>query len=279
MKSYFIFFAITMTCVVFTTQAFAQSLFSGLTVTERKEGLSVVDTQPGNPAYYAGLKAGDTILEIDGRQVKTIEDYLKISREVKSKKVETSLTILRGGSLYEAILKIYSVPINQQWGLKVTKPIELAKGVTDSAFKYWTSKGRTTLEETVKIIPFEKKVKICNEAITCFFNALHYRIGSIDTALLIAKLYQELGILYLNDGDIKEGIKYYKYSIKLNTGCLKKTKEEDYLRLILTNLKGIDKKLSKIDTVKPQITNNKQQTITPNPNESPVRTAHPGEEL
>jgi len=243
------FFTIITILSIFTAQAFAQTLFSGLILSERKDGLMVIETQEGSPAFNAGLKAGDVVVEVDGKKIKSIEEYVNISGEVK-KKVETSLTIRREGVLYEAVIRIYSIPIHEQWDQKVTKPIELPKGLTDSPYGYWSNKGRRTLKKFGKTAPFEENVEICNEAIKYFFNSLHYQTDSINTALLIAKLYHELGKLYQINGNTKESIKYYKNSIKLNTGCLKKTKKEDYLKLILVNLQDIEKGLSKIETGK-----------------------------
>ncbi len=244
------FFTIITILCTFTAPAFAQSLFSGLILSERKGGLMVIEAQEGSPAYNAGLKTGDVVVEVDGKKVKSIEEYVNISRELKNKKVETTLTIRREGVLYDAVIRIYSIPIHEQWDQKVTKPIELPKEVTQSPYEYWSSKGRMTLKKFGKTAPFEENVEICNEAIKYFFNSLHYQTDSINTALLIAKLYHELGKLYQINGDSKESIKYYKDSIKLNTSCLKRTKKKDYLKLILVNLQEIEEGLSKIDTKK-----------------------------
>jgi serine protease Do len=50
---------------------------------EGYEGIVVSDVSPGGPAYSAGLTRGDVILEVDRKQVKTIEQFYNI---VKSKK-------------------------------------------------------------------------------------------------------------------------------------------------------------------------------------------------
>ncbi len=247
---YLFFLIIAISLVVFTSPLFAQSIFSGLILSEKNDGLKVIDVQKGSPGFDAGLKTGDVLLEIDGNKIKSLEDYIKISRETKNKKVEASLTVLREGVRYDAVLKVYSVPIYQHWNEKVIRPIELPRGTTNSPYAYWVGKGNRTLKKSESQETFETKVVNYNKAIKDLYNGLHHQPESIDTALQIAKSYQGLGSLYLNNGIIKEGIKNYKYSIRLYTNCLKKTRKDDYLKLILANLQEIEKGLSNIDTNK-----------------------------
>ena len=249
-RFYFLFLTITISLGILASPAFAQSIFSGLILSERKDGLKVVDAQKGSPCFDAGLKAGDTILEIDGKKIKSLDDYINISKKAKDKKVEATLTVLRKGALYEAVVRIYSIPVHQHWDQKITKPKELPRGLTSSPYEYWAGKGNRTLRISKITASFESKVKAYNEAINSLYYGLHYQPESIDTALQIAKAHHELGSLYLNNGNIKDGTRNYKNSIKLYVNCLKKTQKEDYLKPILNNLQEIEKGLSKIDVDK-----------------------------
>lgn len=251
-RFYVLFLTITITISlgIFTSSAFAQSIFSGLILSEKKDGLKVVDVQKGSPCFDAGLKAGDIILEIDGKKIESLDDYIKISKEAKGKKVETTLTVRRKDVLYEAVIRIYSIPVHQHWNQKITKPKELPRGLTNSPYEYWIGKGNRTLKISKITASFESKMKAYNEAISYLYYGLHYQPESIDTALQIAKAHHELGSLYLNNGNIKDGAKNYKNSIKLYVNCLKKTQKEDYLKPILNNLQEIEKGLSRIDVDK-----------------------------
>lgn len=53
---------------------------------ENKDGIKVVGVQSGSPGLDAGLRIGDIVLEIDGKKIKKLEDYVEISREAKDKK-------------------------------------------------------------------------------------------------------------------------------------------------------------------------------------------------
>ena len=147
MRLCFLYIIITIFSGVFASTGFAQSIFSGLILSEKKEGLKVIDAQRGSPGFDAGLKAGDVVLKIDGKKIKTLDDYIKISKEANGKRLEASLTVLREGILYEAVVKAYSNPVYGQWKEKVAKPIELPRGLTNSPYEYWVDKGNRTLKE------------------------------------------------------------------------------------------------------------------------------------
>lgn len=246
MRLYILFFITIMSLSVFATPCHAQTIFSGLIFSESKDGVKIVGVQSGSSGLDAGLKIGDIVLEIDGKKIKKLEDYVEISREAKDKKVEVSLVILREGVNYDATIKIYSVPIYQHWKEKVTKPVELPPGLTNSPHEYWVDKGNMSLKRPGRN---DSKAKAANynKAINYLFNGLHYQPESIDTALQIANAYHELGNYYVANGDVKEGVRNYRNSFKFYAGCHEKTQNEDYLKVILTNLQEIEKSLNNID--------------------------------
>ncbi len=246
-RLYTIFFITVISLCVFTSPCLSQGIFSGLIISEKKDGIKIVDVKSGSPGFGAGLRAGDIVLEIEGKKTKKLEDYVEISREVKGKKVEIPLVILREGVSYDVTIKIYSIPIFQHWKEKITKPIELPPGLTNSPYEYWVGKGNRSLIRPERE-DSEAEVANYNKAIKYFLNGLHYQPESIDTALQIANSYHELGNLHVVNGDIKEGIINYRKSISFYAGCHEKTQKEDYLSIILTNLQEIEKSLSGIES-------------------------------
>jgi uncharacterized caspase-like protein len=88
------------------------SFFSGMTLSEKEEGLTVIDVSSGNPGWDAGLKIGDIIHKINGKEIKYLDDYIKISRKLnKTKRTEASLAILRNGAPYKVIIKRFNKAI------------------------------------------------------------------------------------------------------------------------------------------------------------------------
>ena len=56
-------------------------------------GVLVTSVDPGSAADKAGLKAGDVIISIDGKSIRTPNDF---SREMRSRGSKTSLKVIRG---------------------------------------------------------------------------------------------------------------------------------------------------------------------------------------
>ena len=245
-----LFFITIISLSTFISPVHAQSIFSGMIFSEKKEGLKIVEVQSGSPGFDAGLIKGDIVLEIEGEKIKSLPDYVKISRKIKNQKVEASLVILRKDVEYDVTIMVYSIPIYQNWKEKVVKPIKLPRGLTKTPYIYWVGKGYRALKKRMDNKPIDVKIANYNKALEYLLNALHYRPESIDTAIQIANAYRKLGNLYIEKGIVKEGVINYRKSIKYYDGCHKKTDKEDYLNKILTNLQEIEEELSKIKSNK-----------------------------
>jgi S1-C subfamily serine protease len=58
-----------------------------------KNGVVVVDVEPGTPADDAGIVVGDIILEINKQPVKNVSDYEKATKALKT---DTLIKLYRG---------------------------------------------------------------------------------------------------------------------------------------------------------------------------------------
>ncbi len=247
MKIHLLIFVLILTIGASASQLFAQSLFSGLILSERKDGLMVVDVQKGSPVYNAGLKEGDLVVELEGKKISKLDEYVRISRTIKKEKVEAYLTILREGSLYEAVIKMYSIPVYKSWKEKVAKPGVTPREANGKPFDYWYNKGKRALKASERGSTFHLKERHYNESITYLYYGLHYKPDSIDTAILIAESYQVLGKLYLNKNMKEDSVRKYRNSLRLFARCFEKTKKDEYLKIILSNLQEIEKELVRIN--------------------------------
>ncbi len=265
MRLYILFFITIVSLSTFISTTHAQTVFSGMVFSENKEGLKIVEVQSGSPGFDAGLIKGDIVLEIEGKKIKSLPDYVKISREIKNKKVEASLVILRTDVEYDVTIMVYSIPIYKNWQEKVAKPMKLPRGLTKTPYIYWVGKGYRALKKRMDNNPVDVKIANYNKALEYLLNALHYRPESIDTALQIASAYHLLGNLYTEQKTVKESVIYYRKSIKYFNGCYKRTDEKDYLSKILTNLQEMDVELSKIesDRAKPALETQRKSLSIP----------------
>ncbi|MFQ5688504.1 MAG: DUF1566 domain-containing protein [Candidatus Scalindua sp.] len=85
-----------------------------MTLSEREDGLTIIGVLPGNPGWDAGLRIGDIIPKIDGKEIKSLDDYLKIAEKLnKTKRLEASLTILREDVLYNVDIKRFNKAVRQ----------------------------------------------------------------------------------------------------------------------------------------------------------------------
>ena len=66
------------------------------------KGALVLNVDPNSPSYEAGFRAGDVILEIDRKAVKSAEDAVDITRDLKAKRVVVLLWS-RGSSRYVVV--------------------------------------------------------------------------------------------------------------------------------------------------------------------------------
>jgi len=261
-----VFFFITVISLnTFISSVHAQTIFSGMIFSEKKEGLKIVEVQSGSPGFDAGLIKGDIVLEIEGRKIKSLPDYVKISKKIKNKKVEASLVILRKDVEYDVTIMVYSIPIYKNWNEKVVKPIKLPRGLTKTPYIYWVGKGYRALKKRMNNKTVDAKIENYNKALGYLLNALHYRPESIDTALQIASAYHMLANLYTEKKTAKESVINYRKSIKFFDGCYKKSDKEDYLNKILTNLQEIDEELKNIksDKTEPAIKTSRKSLHIP----------------
>ncbi len=53
----------------------ARTLAASLTFTEIPNGVRFADVRPGSPAAKAGLKAGDILIEFDGKKIQNLYDF------------------------------------------------------------------------------------------------------------------------------------------------------------------------------------------------------------
>jgi S1-C subfamily serine protease len=65
-----------------------------------QDGVKITGARPGSPADKAGLKAGDRIVEFDGRAIKNLYDYTYAIRGAKTGKT-VKVVVVRDGKKLE----------------------------------------------------------------------------------------------------------------------------------------------------------------------------------
>jgi S1-C subfamily serine protease len=90
---------------IYALPAYALTPFSGLEVanSEKTPGARVFGVAPGSPASLAGVQPGDVIVSIEGQGVKSLEDFVNISKAIRGKEKAT-ISLDRQGKLFNVVL-------------------------------------------------------------------------------------------------------------------------------------------------------------------------------
>ena len=75
-------------------------------------GVYVVKVYPGTPASDAGIKPGDVILSVDGRQVRSADELMRLLRQHYSPGDKVTLKIYRDGKKIDISFKLGEMPSN-----------------------------------------------------------------------------------------------------------------------------------------------------------------------
>ena len=236
---------LTAYCLIVSSDVYASGLFSGLVVSQGDSasgGVKVVEIYPGCPAERAGVSAGDLIIEIDGQKIKTLDEFVKMSKARGAKDMEAGLVLIRKGKLQNLRVVTYSEIIFKEWREKVPPPPQSSiMGL--SLFQYYMEKGKAKLGENKVGGSFETKLARDEEAIRYFFYALHYNPTEVGVALFIADTHMNMARLYLENGRIPLAVENYGKAANLYEKCSKKHVAEKELELILTHLQEVAKEL------------------------------------
>ena len=84
-------------------------------------GILVREVRPGTPADKAGLKAGDVIIKLEGKEVRTLAD-LRVQLREKSNQASVSMAVLRKGSEIAV-----TVPIEKPRPMEQMHPVHRAQ--------------------------------------------------------------------------------------------------------------------------------------------------------
>jgi serine protease Do len=74
---------------------------------EKADGVIVTSVERDSPAYEAGLRRGDVILEVDRRQIKNLSDYQGAIKEVEKGDIVLFLVQRGTGTFFVA----FRVPV------------------------------------------------------------------------------------------------------------------------------------------------------------------------
>ena len=175
------------------------SLFRGVVVADSSEGVRVISVEESSQASFADLRPEDVIVQLDAKPVKTIDEFARVSQDLKGRAIKASVVVVRNGEPRELILHLYSYPVLRQWDLTFVPEHDIRFADPEVGAQYWMRLGRGFL---IADKP--------EPALNAYLNALHNDPRQLDAALHVAKLLLEITQARLKDHRLPEALVAFK---------------------------------------------------------------------
>lgn len=184
-------------CALRSTAFAAQlpSLFRGIVVANSPLGVRVVSAEETSQSYQADLRAEDIIVQIDGKDVRSIDEFAAVSSAMKGRAITAKVLVFRNGAPQELFLHLYSFPILRAWGIEFVPEHDLRFAQPEVGLAYWARLGNG----------FEKASKPV-EALNAYLNGLHNMATDGAMALKASQLFSVMSEERLRAGRLAEGI-------------------------------------------------------------------------
>ena len=171
------------------------SLFRGVVVADSELGVRVVSVEEASQAALADLRPEDIIMQVEGREVRSIDEFARLSQAMKGRAVEASVLVFRDGVPRQLRLHLYSYPVLNAWGISFVPEHDVRFAQPQIGLDYWTRLGRG----------FESADKP-SEALNAYLNALHNVPTDVPAALKASGLFSQVSRRQLANGKMAEGI-------------------------------------------------------------------------
>jgi hypothetical protein len=175
------------------------SLFRGVVVADSPEGVRVISVEEHSQAYVADVRPEDLIIQVNGMAVKTIDEFARMSHDLKGRAIKTSVVILRNGEPREVVLHLYSYPVLRHWDLTFVPEHDIRFADPEVGATYWMRLGRGFLS-----------VDKPEQALNAYLNALHNDPRQLDAALHVAQLLLEMTQTRLKEQRLPEALAAFK---------------------------------------------------------------------
>jgi hypothetical protein len=109
-------------------------------------GIRVIRVEDASQAAHADLRPEDVIVSVDGRNIRSIDEFAQLSMAMRGTTKRATVLIFRNGSPRELSLHVYSYPLLDTWGIEVVPDYDLRFADPAIGRDYWARLGRGFLE-------------------------------------------------------------------------------------------------------------------------------------
>lgn len=219
------------------------SLFRGVVVADSPVGVRVVSLEESSQAYLADLRPEDIIVHIQGREVRSIDEFAVVSHELKGRAVRATVLVFRNGLPRELTLHLYSVPVLREWGVEFVPDHDVHFADPMIGLDYWRRLGRG----------FEEAGKP-TEALDAYLNGLHNVPTDVATALKVMDLFSRASQQHLTDGELADGIASLQQALAMMEKLFDEPLTEDQLQAIKRQLEETLRTLRTVSVARSQAT-------------------------
>lgn len=201
------------------------SVFRGVVVADSPLGVRVVSVEESSQASLADLRPEDIIVRVQGRDIRSIDEFAMLSNTLKGTTVTATLVVFRNGTPRELTLQLYSYPLAREWGLEIIPDYELRFAQPQTGLDYWQRLGRG----------FENAGKP-PKALQAYLNGLHHVPADVPTALKASELFARVSQQHLKNGDLARGIASLRQALLVMEHLFDFPLQDEQLQTLKTQL-------------------------------------------
>jgi hypothetical protein len=201
------------------------SLFRGVVVADSPVGVRVVSVEESSQAYLADLRPDDVIVQVQGRELRSIDEFATLSQAFKGRATVATVLVFRNGFPRELTLHLYSFPVLRAWGIQFVPDHDVRFADARIGLDYWRRLGRG----------FEEAGKP-QEALDAYLNGLHNVPTDVATALKVTELFSRESHAHLSGGRLAEGIASLQRALTMMEQLFDEPLTEEQLRTIKRQL-------------------------------------------
>ena len=180
------------------------SLFRGVVVVESPVGVRVVSVEESSQAFQADLRPEDIIVRVHGREIRSIDEFAALSKDLKGRVVTTTVVVFRSGRPHEYRLHLYSYPVLNTWGIEFVPDHAVRFAQASVGLAYWSRMGRG----------FEEARNPAG-ALFAYLNALHNVPTDVPAAFKVSELSWTVGRAHLERGEWEEGVNALEQAVTI----------------------------------------------------------------
>jgi membrane-associated protease RseP (regulator of RpoE activity) len=240
-------FIVALLILAGATTLSARSVLEGLEIVEDETGggVEVLSLTASSPAAVAMMQAGDRIVKVDGRSISNLDSYVSASKQASGKK-KIVVEYYRGGTRRSVELSLYSIPLQEKWGVNIMTRAETPPSAESDPAGYWAAQAKKRIRANEKKGEHRLAPEDYGDVILSLFSSLEAAPDSLTTAMLIARQYGRLAVLYGGMGEKEKAIWCFRRALLLCNDSTRKGRDIQDMVIVKHGLDDLRKEIANL---------------------------------